>query len=105
MVQTALLVGRNPAVIDDVMSRAQAPGIRLLNGGNSVATVREVFASQGIQHVILGGGIDLEQRLEIVRLVFQLSSSTTVHMNSPSGPESFLPFVLSVLHGVNGKAA
>lgn len=103
--ETVLLVGRTPAVIDDAMSRAHAPGIRLLNGGNSIATVRESFAAHGIHHVILGGGIDLEQRIEIVRLIFQLSSSTTVHMNSPSGPESFLPFVQSVLDGINGRSA
>ena len=54
-----------------------------------------------IDHAIIGGGIDLARRIEIVREVFTLSDSTTVHMNSPSGPESFLPFVRSVLSGIN----
>lgn len=99
MTKTVLLVGRTPAVIDDVMAHAQAPGIHLLNGGNSINTVREAFAVHAIGHVIVGGGIDLDQRIEIVREIFHLSNSTTVHMNSPSGPESFLPFVQSVLDG------
>jgi hypothetical protein len=49
--------------------------------------------------VILGGGLELDVRLQIVRSVFENSASTTGHMNSPSGPESYLPFVRAVLRG------
>jgi hypothetical protein len=51
-------------------------------------------------HVIVGGGLDLDTRLRIVRSVFESSSSTTVHMNSPSGPDSYLPFVRAMLRGL-----
>jgi hypothetical protein len=50
--------------------------------------------------VIVGGGLDLDTRLRIVRSVFESSSSTTVHMNSPSGPDSYLPFVRAMLRGL-----
>lgn len=99
MIKTILLVGRTPNVIDDIISRVQLPEIRLIGGG-TIDDVRDAFASHSIDHVILGGGIDLERRIEIIREIFHLSSSTTVHMNSPSGPESFLPFVQSVLNGI-----
>lgn len=99
MTKNILLIGRTPSVIDDVMARVQLPGINLL-GGSTIDDVKVAFSAYSIDHVILGGGIDLERRLEIVREIFQLSRSTTVHMNSPSGPESFLPFVESVVDGV-----
>ena len=100
MTKNILLIGRTPSVIDDVISQVQLPNIHLLAGGSTIQDVRTTFGMQPIDHVIVGGGIDLEQRIKIVREVFNSSNSTTVHMNSPSGPESFLPFVKSVLSGI-----
>jgi hypothetical protein len=94
-----LLIGRTRAVIDDIVAQLHVPGFQLLAGAG-IESVRSAFAEDAIDLVILGGGLDLETRLEIVREVFRLSSSTTVHMNSPSGPRSFLPFVRSVLNGM-----
>jgi len=49
----------------------------------------------------MGAGIDLETRLQIVREIFQLSETTTVHMKDRlSGPDGFLPFVRAVLRGL-----
>jgi hypothetical protein len=51
--------------------------------------------------LLMGAGIDLETRLEIVREIFLLSETTTVHMKDvASGPEGFLPFVRSILSGL-----
>jgi len=44
--------------------------------------------------VIVGAGIDLETRLQIVRHIFESSDSTTVHLT--------LPFVTSILWGFDG---
>lgn len=99
MTKTVLIVGRTPSVNEDVLARVHLPEIRLISG-STIDEVRAAFNSNSIDHVILGGGIELEQRLEIVRAIFHLSSSTTVHMNSPSGPESYLPFIQSVLNGI-----
>jgi hypothetical protein len=47
----------------------------------------------------------LETRLEIVREIFQLSDTTSVHMKDvASGPQGFLPFVRSILNGPQGDA-
>jgi hypothetical protein len=86
-------------VIDDVIAQLEIPEIEL-SGGTGIDTVRSAFERGSVDHVIIGGGLDLDTRLEIVRMIFRTSRSTTVHLNSPSGPESFLPFVRAVLAGV-----
>ncbi len=49
-------------------------------------------------HVIMGAGLDIDVRLDIIREVFELSDSTTVHMKDfASGPQGMLPFVRAVL--------
>jgi hypothetical protein len=53
----------------------------------------------------MGGGLDLDTRLAVVREVFQSSDQTTVHLKDQmSGPEGYLPFVRSVLTGLNDYA-
>ena len=53
-----------------------------------------------IDIVIMGAGIELEKRLEIVRYVFNTSNITSVHMKDRgSGPEGFIPFINKVLNG------
>jgi hypothetical protein len=99
MTTTVLLIGRTQSVIDDVMSRVHAPDTRLLSAGG-IEDVRAIFAERRVDHVIIGGGLDLVQRIEVVRTIFETSSSTKVYMNSPSGPDSFLPFVQSILFGI-----
>lgn len=93
-----LLVGRTPVVIADLLERIETPEVTFFSG-NNLQDVVGVLAEASIAHVILGGGLDLDSRLQIVRTIFESSRSTTVHMNSPSGPESFLPFVRAVLRG------
>jgi hypothetical protein len=44
--------------------------------------------------VIMGAGMDLETRLQIVNHIFEASDSTTVHLK--------LPFVTSILRGFDG---
>jgi hypothetical protein len=63
--------------------------------------VRSAFAQADIDQVIMGAGLDLEARREIVREIFLASDSTTVHLKDfASGPDGFLPFVRSVLAGL-----
>ena len=66
---------------------------------------RSVFEqnSNQIDIVIMGAGIELEKRLEIVRYVFNTSNITSVHMKDwESGPEGFIPFINKVLNGLLG---
>jgi hypothetical protein len=98
MTKNVLLIGRGLDVIDDIKERLDTPGIRLL-GGTSIEDVRSTFARTSIDHVIMGAGLDLETRLDMVREIFKLGNTTTVHMNFPSGPQGFFPFVRAVLTG------
>jgi len=69
----------------------------------SLTDVEKVFANNNnaIDIVIMGAGIDLEARLEIVRYIFNTSNTTTVHMKDwATGPEGFLPFINHVLNGL-----
>jgi hypothetical protein len=93
-----LLTGRTRAVIDEVVAALRDLDVRFF-AANTVEEVDGVLGRADLDHVILGGGLDLDSRLLIVRRVCEASDSTTVHMNSQSGPETDLPFVRSVLYG------
>src|SRR5205085_11946571 len=73
-----------------------------LFAASSLTEVRHVFANNStIDIVIMGAGIELESRLEIVRYIFNTSNTTTVHMKDwATGPEGFLPFINQVLNGL-----
>jgi hypothetical protein len=99
--KTVLLVGRRQSVIDDVTGQLHLPRIQLL-GGTDIDAVRNTFTQTSVDHVIMGAGIDLDTRLEIIRQIFQTSDTTTVHMKDrATGPDSFLPFIASVLRGLD----
>lgn len=54
-----------------------------------------------IDIVIMGAGIELDKRLEIVRYIFSTSNVTSVHMKDwETGPEGFVPFINRVLSGL-----
>ena len=69
-----------------------------LIGGTSLADVKQAFQAQDIDVVIMGAGLDLEDRLEIIRFIFESSKSTTVHVKDwDSGPKGMIPFVNAIL--------
>ncbi len=95
-----LLVGRKGVVVEDVQKQLDLPNVRLL-GGTGIDDVRAALRETQIHHVIIGGGLDLEQRIQIVREVFESSDVTTVHLKDhATGPEGFYSFVSSVLRGL-----
>src|SRR4030095_3851186 len=66
-------------------------------------TAQQVFEKNNIDIVIMGAGIELEKRLEVVRYVFNTSNTTSVHMKDwETGPEGFVPFINRVLAGLLG---
>ena len=101
MTKTVLLLGRRTAVIEDVKHALNMPDIQLL-GGTGIGDVQSMLAETSVDHVIMGAGIDLDTRLQIIREIFLASDITTVHMkDSASGPQGFLPFARSVLKGMD----
>lgn len=67
-----------------------------------MATVQEVFKkNKAIDIVIMGAGIELEKRLDIVRYIFTTSNKVTIHMKDyATGPEGFVLFINNVLTGM-----
>ena len=97
-----LLLGLKGIVVEDARAHLQMPDVDVYGGG-SIEDLRATFAQMHIDHVIMGGGLPLEVRLDIVREIFQLSDSTTVHMKDiTSGPHGFFPFVRAVVQGLHG---
>jgi hypothetical protein len=65
--------------------------------------VQKVFEknNNAIDIVILGGGIELEKKLEVVRYIFNASDAVSVHMKDrATGPEGFVSFINNVLKGL-----
>ena len=101
MTKTVLLLGVRADVLEIVKQELQAPGIEFLSGSAEVA-VDSALRQADIDHVSIGGGLDLEARAAMVRQVFQSSDRATVHMKDQiSGPEGFLPLVKAVLGGLS----
>jgi len=99
MSQKILLLGVLDSILLDVQQVAR-PNFEYFRG-TSVEDIRSVFARTTIDHVIMGGGLPLETRLEMVRVIFESSETTSVHMKDvASGSQGFLPFVRSVLSGL-----
>lgn len=103
--KTVLILGRRHAVVDAAEHQLELdlPGTQVLEG-TGVDDARAAFAQSKIDTVIMGAGIDLDTRLQIVREIFQTSDTTSVHMKDrASGPEGFLPFIRAVLRGLENQ--
>jgi hypothetical protein len=99
MTMRVLHLGRSDTrVLADARDHAQTiPDVELYTG-SSREELRAVLARTPIDHVIIGGGLDLDTRLALVREIFERSDSTTVHMNSPAaGPQSGVPFLRAIV--------
>ena len=86
-----LPVGRLGIVPEDAKGELQMPDLELF-AATHIAQVKAIFQDHSIQHVFMGAGLELEQRIEIVRTVFQESKTTTVRLKDvASGPQGFFP--------------
>jgi DNA-binding NtrC family response regulator len=102
MTKNILLVGLKAIILDQVQKNLDVKDVRLFTG-SSVEDVRAAFDREPIDIVIMGAGLDIDVRLEIIKLIFSLSETTTVHMKDhASGPEGLIPFVNAVLKGLIG---
>jgi hypothetical protein len=98
--KSILLLGRLGLNVENVRKNLSVRDVELLAGTN-LKEVKTAFDESTIDIVIMGAGIDLNDRIAIVRYVFETSSSTTVHMKDrQSGPAGMLPFVDNVLKGL-----
>src|SRR5258708_18899067 len=101
MSQKILLLGVLDSILADVQQQVAHPDFEFFRG-TSLEDVRATLARTNIDHVIMGGGIPLETRLEMVREIFQSSDTANVHMKSHiPRSDGFLPLVRSVLRGLS----
>ncbi|MFT4523423.1 MAG: hypothetical protein ACI8ZN_002376 [Bacteroidia bacterium] len=95
--KNCLLLGRKASIVDDLTKNIDAPNVNFMSG-TDLEEVKKVFNQHHIHAVIMGAGIDLNNRLEIVKYIFETSTSTTVHMKDwDSGPTGMFPFVKAAL--------
>jgi hypothetical protein len=100
MTKNVLLLGVKKDLISQFAKQAEMFDLRLFSG-TGLNDLRSVFAQTQIDHIIVGGGIDLKTRLEIIQEVFHSSDRTTVHLKDQiSGPEGYVPFARAVLSGL-----
>lgn len=95
-------------VIDNVKKNLAVKDVTIF-GGTSVHDIRETLDNHQIDIVIMGAGIDIDTRCDMIKVIFSMSDSTTVHMkDSHSGNEGMVPFVNGILreltHAKQGQA-
>jgi len=72
MTQRVLLLGVKSAVLDDVRRELQEADFEF-QAGPDADDLRSVLSHGDVDQVIIGGGLDLATRAEMVQAVFQLS--------------------------------
>ena len=100
MQKNCLLLGRLGINIPSIETGIHQKNVNLFSG-TSLQEVKDFFSKSNIDIVIMGAGIPIEDRLEIVKFVLETSKGTTVHMKDwNSGPTGMLPFINGVLKGL-----
>jgi hypothetical protein len=95
-----LILGLRPALVENFRRQLGQEDVELLTG-TDLDGLRAAFVDADVDHVILGGGLDIATRADAVQEVFRLSDKATVHMKDQmSGPEGFVPFARAVLRGL-----
>ena len=98
--KTILLLGRLGINVENVRKNLSVRDVELL-ARTDLNEGKTAFDESTIDIVIMGAGIDLDDRIAIIRYIFETSNSTTVHMKDrQSGPAGMLPFVDNVLKGL-----
>lgn len=98
--KNCLILGRKGMIVDNVKEGIDATDINLY-GGTSLQDVKDSFSQRNIDIVIMGAGLDVNVRLEIIKYIFDNTKATTVHMKDwDSGPAGMIPFVNGVINGL-----
>ena len=94
-----LLLGKHPVLTEPL----ELAGVDY-ETGSSIEELRAALARGTFEHAIVGGGLPLDTRLELVRAVFEHSDAITVHMKDrASGPQGYVPFIRAVVAGLQRR--
>ena len=98
----ALLLGRLEFDIPNFQKGIDAKDVKLF-GGSSIDDVKSVLeeTDSEIDIVVMGAGIDLDKRLEIVEYVFSVRNGTSVHIKDKNSErQGMLSFVNRIINGL-----
>ena len=95
-----ILLGRKPEIMMRLVAGLDHRTVDFVVG-TSHHDLEDAFGEEAPSAVIMGAGLPLEVRLDVIRFVFERSQTTTVHMKDwASGPNGMLPFVTGVVEGL-----
>jgi hypothetical protein len=95
-----ILLGRKPEVMMQLVVGLKKTAVKFATG-TSIDDLRIAFSDEIPSAVIMGAGLPLDMRLDVIRFVFEHSETTTVHMKDwSSGSKGMLPFVTGVVQGL-----
>lgn len=92
-----LLLGRKGIDLQKFYDGISNKNITLI-GGTNLEAVKLAFSEYNVKTVIMGAGIDIQDRLIIIEYIFEISQSTSVHMKDwDSGAAGMMTFVDNIL--------
>jgi hypothetical protein len=101
MAKRLLILGLRPDLVQQFEDQLGELAWDIVSG-STLDDLRSHLTTSEIDHIILGGGLDIATRASAVQLVFELSDRATIHMKDQmSGPEGFVPFVKAIVHGLS----
>ena len=95
-----ILVGRKPEIMIQLVAGLKQKAVKFATA-TSIEDLTVAFDQELPSAVIMGAGLPLETRLDIIKFIFEHSETTTVHMKDwSSGSSAMLPFVTTIIEGL-----
>lgn len=95
-----ILLGRKPEIMMQLIAELRQTAVKFA-AGTSIDDLKVAFSDELPAAVIMGAGLPLQVRLDVIQFVFENSKTTTVHMKDwASGSSGMLPFVTAVVQGL-----
>ena len=94
-----LLVGRLPGIVENMTKEIRMPNVSLY-GATNAKEIRTQLEGQSIDLVIMGGGLDDDQRGELCKLIMSIRDDLCIHLKDrASGPGGMANFIKGVIKG------
>lgn len=98
MKPVVLLVGRLPAVVENVARELEDLPVQWLGAHNADEVVAQLEREPGIATVVMGAGLDDRLRGDLIGVIAGLRPDLCIHVKDrASGPAGMAPFVRSVV--------
>lgn len=88
-------------MLDAIADQLKEDGLEFFTASD-IHQVLEVVEKYELNAVIIGAGLDIDTRCEIIKYVAGANPSTTIHMKDwNSGKEGMLPFIQGIISRFN----